>query len=210
MNHLKWLDELVDRFNKPGIRILEVGSREVTGKSVARERFNLAEYTGFDFHPGNNVDVVGDVHKLSSYFTETFDLIYSSACFEHFAMPWVASTEINKILKVGGHIFIETHFSFKSHERPWNFFQFSDLGLELLFSRAMGYECLDKGMSNPMVGRFSIYADEYLRHFPINGLYCHSEFFGRKEKHVDNFKWEEVDVNELVNNTQYPSETKMN
>jgi hypothetical protein len=211
MTHLNWLDELANRFNKPNIKILEIGSREVTGKSIAKEKFNLASYTGFDFHPGDNVDVVGDVHKLSSYFKEQeFDLIYTSACFEHFAMPWVAAIEINKLLKIDGHIFIETHFSFKSHERPWNFFQFSDLGLELLFSKTMGYECLDKGMSNPMVGRFSVYADEYLRYFPINGLYCHSEFFAKKNKHIADFKWENLNLNELVNNTEYPSETKMN
>lgn len=210
MNHLTWRDELVNRFNKPGIKILEIGSREVTKKSLIRQRFTQAEYTGFDFHPGDNVDVVGDVHKLSNYFNETFDLIFTTACFEHFAMPWVASTEINKLLKVGGHIFIETHFSFKSHERPWNFFQFSDLGLELLFSKSMGYECIDKGMSNPMVARFSIYADEYLRYCPINGLYCHSLFFAKKIKHIENFNWNELDINDLVNNTQYPSETIMN
>ena len=44
----------------------------------------------------------GDAHKLSSYFTgEKFDLIYSSAVLEHFAMPWIVATEIARILKVG-------------------------------------------------------------------------------------------------------------
>ena len=43
---------------------------------------------------------------------EKFDIIYSSACFEHFAMPWVVAIEIAKLLKVGGIVFVETHFSF--------------------------------------------------------------------------------------------------
>ena len=207
VKHQEWFNYLVAEFNKPGIKILEIGSREVTGNSNARTSFSLANYTGFDFHPGNNVDVVGDVHKIAKYFDEKFDLIYSSSCFEHFAMPWVAATEINKLLKVGGHIFIETHFSYRSHERPWNFFQFSDLGLQLLFSESMGYKCIDKGMSNPIVGRFSVYADKYLQYIPIKGLYCHSEFFGQKIREVTDFDWNKIDLNSLVNSTIYPTET---
>ena len=72
---------------------------------------------------GPNVDIVGDAHRLSSYFDEAepFDLIYSSAVFEHLAMPWVVAGEIAKLLKVGGCVFVETHFSFTSHERSWHF-----------------------------------------------------------------------------------------
>src|SRR5512140_1382334 len=72
-----------------GMRILEVGSREVTGPSAGRQMFAKAEYIGFAYYPGQNVDLVGDAHHLSSYFRpgEKFDIIYSSACFEHFAMP---------------------------------------------------------------------------------------------------------------------------
>jgi len=113
ISHQKWQKHLYAMGNKPGMRILEVGSREVTGKSEARQAFDQATYVGFDFYAGNNVDVVGDAHKLSSYFKEgeQFDFIYTSACFEHFAMPWIVATEIAKLLKVGGHVFVETHFS---------------------------------------------------------------------------------------------------
>jgi SAM-dependent methyltransferase len=209
VKHSLWFDYLVEHFNQEGFEILEIGSREVTSNSRAKKSFDKANYTGFDYHDGPNVDVVGDVHKLSTYLDKKFDLIYSASCFEHFAMPWKAATEINKLLKVGGHIFIETHFSFRSHERPWNFFQFSDLGLQILFSRSMGYECIDKGMSNPIVGRFSILADEYLRYLPIKGLYCHSQFLGKKVEEVENFDWNQIDLNELVENTEYPPSTIM-
>tara|TARA_B100000768_G_scaffold153806_1_gene150183 strand:+ start:490 stop:834 length:345 start_codon:yes stop_codon:yes gene_type:complete len=57
---------------------------------------------------------------------EKFDLIFCSAVFEHLYMPWVAAKHMAELLKVGGHIFVETHFSHVAHERPWNFFQFSD------------------------------------------------------------------------------------
>jgi len=205
-SHQKWQQYLFKVGNKSGMKILEVGSREVTGESSHREKFSKAEYIGFDYYPGNNVDVVGDVHKLSSYFEgeEKFDIIYSGACFEHFAMPWIVATEIAKLLKVGGIIGIETHFSYSSHERPWHFFQFSDMALRVLFSKALGFECIEAGMSNPIVGRFSSLADDYLKNMPVKGLYCHSEYLGKKVKDIKNFDWGKVDLIRVVGETKYP------
>ena len=79
VSHEHWQKYLYEIGNKPGMRILEIGSREVTGQSTARIGFSNAEYIGFDYYSGNNVDVVGDAHKLSSYFkgVEKFDIIYS-------------------------------------------------------------------------------------------------------------------------------------
>lgn len=206
-SHQNWQNYLFEAGNKPGMKILEIGSREVTGKSKARKGFELAQYTGFDYYPGENVDVTGDAHKLSSCFPEgeRFDIIYSHACFEHFAMPWIVAIEISKLLKVGGIVFVETHFSYSSHERPWNFFQFSDMGLKVLFSEALGFECIEAGMSNPMVGRFSSLADDYLKNRPIRGLFCHSEYLGRKIKEVSHFNWENINLPDLVGETKYPS-----
>jgi hypothetical protein len=197
ISHQNWFDYLVKNFNKPGLRILELGSREVTVKSAARKAFFDAEYVGFDYYGGDNVDVVGDAHK--------FDLIYSAACFEHFAMPWVVAVEIAKLLNVGGFVFVETHFSFRSHERPWHFFQFSDMALRVLFSETLGFECIEAGVSNPMVGRFSSLSDRYLRNEPISGLYCHTEYLGKKIRQVDDFAWSSVDLSKLVGRTKYPA-----
>jgi SAM-dependent methyltransferase len=206
VGHQKWQSHLQEIGNQPGMRILEIGSREVTGPSNARNGFSKADYKGFDYYPGNNVDIVGDAHRLSSYFEENerFDIVYSSACFEHFAMPWVVAAEIAKVLKIGGYVFVETHFSFSSHERPWHFFQFSDLALKVLFSESLGFECLDAGMSNPIVGRFSSLADAYLRNKSVTGLYCHSAYFGKKVREAVDFEWQKVNLGELLQETTYP------
>lgn len=205
VSHMNWRGFLHKLGKKEGFRALEVGSREVVYHGN-EDRSRFSEYVGFDFKAGNNVDIVGDAHKLSSYFKEDekFDLIYSSACFEHFAMPWVVATEIAKTLKVGGFVFVETHFSYSSHGRPWNFFQFSDMGLRVLFSSALGFECIEAGVSNPLVGRFSSLADEYLRNKPVKGLYCHSEYLGKKIKEVGDFDWSNVDLEDVTNGTIYP------
>ena len=207
--HDKWQDYLIDLANKNHWRVLEIGSREVTGVSSMRKRLFDAEYVGFDFYSGNNVDIIGDVHKLSSYFNgEKFDLIFTSACFEHFAMPWIASQEIVKLLKVGGYIFVETHYSYSSHERPWHYFQFSENALEVLFNREMGIECLEKGVSNPLIAKFSKYAVKYLRGRKIPGLYCHSEFLGKKFKDVDDFNW--YNVEDIYRGTKYIEPNRSN
>ncbi len=199
--------KLVEPVEGRRLRVLEIGSREVTGPSQARRRFADAEYTGFDFYPGKNVDVVGDVHRLSSYFGEgeQFDMIYSIASFEHFAMPWQVSAEIAKLLRVGGIVFVATHFSYAAHERPWNFFQFSDMGLRVLFPDALGFACLEAGMSAPIVARFSALAAKPLRLQPIRGLYSGSEYVGRKLRDVPAFAWDDVSVDNVVHGTVYPA-----
>lgn len=206
VSHGKWIAQLSESFNKPGLSVLEIGARNVTGINL-RGRFDQARYTGFDFYAGENVDVVGDIHKLSSHFPEgeRFDLIFCSAVFEHLHMPWVAAVEIQKMLKLGGHVFVETHFSFSSHERPWHFFQFSEMGLRALFNEALGFELVDAGMSNPIAGYFTAEAEPYLRHQPVTELYCHSEILVRKSREVTGFDWSKVALDDVVGGTRYPA-----
>ncbi len=205
VSNANWVDYLSKTFNRKGLRVLELGSRNVTGANL-RNRFSNADYVGVDFYAGENVDVVGDAHKLSSYFAgqEKFDLIFSSAVFEHLHMPWVAALAIQKMLKVGGYVFIETHFSFSSHERPWHFFQFSDMGLRALFNDSLGFDLIDSGMSNPISGYFAHNADGYLKHLPVTELYCHSEIFCRKRCEIENFEWDKVGIDGVVEGTRYP------
>jgi len=191
---------------KCGMRVLEVGSRRVTGATSIRNEIEAQNgtYIGFDIYPGDNVDVVGDAHKLSDYIEGQVDLVYSSAVFEHLAMPWIVAEEIAKVLKVGGSLLIETHFSYSSHERPWHFFQFSDMGLKSLFSPALGFRSIEAGMCNPMVGRFSALADQYLKRRRINGLFCHSNIYAEKVRDVPSFSWKHAQISELVPDTAYP------
>lgn len=201
--HGIWPEFLKELCDKEGMDVLEIGSRVVTGADFGN-LFEKASYTGFDLYAGKNVDVVGDVHKLSTYFDKTFDLIYSSAVFEHLAMPWIAANEIVKLLKPGGYLFIETHYCYGSHERPWHFFQFSEQALKVLFPASHGIECLEAGVSNPLVARFSKNAFIHLQNKYIQGMYCHSEFLGRKIQEVEDLSFRPDDLEELVGHSTYP------
>lgn len=203
--HGSWIDYLVELCDKPGMKVLEMGSRNVTGDSF-RGKFRNASYVGFDYYAGENVDIVGDAHCLSSYFDEQFDLIFSSAVFEHLALPWLVSIEMVKLLKKDGYIFIETHYSYSSHERPWHFFQFSENALDVLFPEKFGMHCIKKGCSNLLEGKFSLDASEYLQGRMVSGLYCHSEYLGQKFRDVDHSQldWADISLDDVRKGTEYP------
>ncbi len=203
ISHTNWLPYLSDLFNKEGMEILEVGARYVTG-SRCRKYFDKAHYTGFDYYAGENVDIVGDAHELSKYFDHKFDLVFSSAVFEHLAMPWRVSTEIIKLLKTGGYVFVETHYSFSSHERPWHFFQFSENALDVLFPEKFGMQCVKKSVDNLIEGKFSEYASDYLVGKTVGGMYCHSEYLGQKLKEIDDLSWDRITLSDVVKSTEYP------
>jgi hypothetical protein len=166
---------------KKKFRVLEIGSRSVVSDALWKSVIPDCDYIGFDILGGKNVDVIGDAHRLSKYFKpQSFDLVISFAVFEHLAMPWLVAEEISRVLDIGGHACIETHFSFSEHELPWHFFQFNNRALELLFCKELGFEIIDSGLDNPIVGRFSQYSADYLRGKLVPDLYCHSSIIVKK------------------------------
>lgn len=203
---------LKQNYNQSNIRVLEIGSRHVCTKSPAQIHMPLASYTGFDIHPGENVDVVGDAHKLSEYFeTASVDVVISFAVFEHLAMPWIVAEEIAKVLRPGGIACIYTHFSWSEHEQPWHFFQFNSKGLESLFNSCLGFETIESGMDMPMVGRFAFDCDAEHAGKAIAHLYCSSYLVSKKIQHYKNgsdspFDWRSA-LSTVYNGTAYPTGT---
>jgi SAM-dependent methyltransferase len=132
--------EEVNALERP--RVLEVGSRARSG-NVQTHRFPRAEYVGFDVLAGENVQVVGDAHALSTHFPpEHFDAAFSISVFEHLAMPWKVVLELNRVLKPGGLVCIFTHPAYPPHERPWDFWRFSREAFGVLFGAPTGFELL--------------------------------------------------------------------
>jgi hypothetical protein len=124
-------------------------------------------------------------------------------------MPWIVAEEITKVLKLGGLVLIETHFSFGEHEQPWHFFQFNKNGLECLFNRGLGYEIVDSGMDSPMVGRFAFDARDNLIGQSVGNLYGHSSIIARKTRKVsfDGMDPWRGSYEDAIQGTMYPSGT---
>jgi SAM-dependent methyltransferase len=128
-------------------RLLDIGGRN-RSKTDRSKQFPYADVTVLDILPGENVDVVGDAHELSSLFEpESFDAVYSVSVFEHLLMPWKAAIEINKVLKTGGVGLIFTHQALGMHDEPWDFWRFSAHAWDGLFNRHTGFVVEDRAQS---------------------------------------------------------------
>jgi hypothetical protein len=128
--------------------LIELGSRARSGNTY-RELFSSVQYTGVDITPGDNVDIVGDLHQLSKSVDQEFDFAFSVSVWEHLLMPWVVSIELNKTLKVGGLVFIQSHPSWPLHDEPWDFFRFSKESWRGLFNGFTGFELVDTAYELP-------------------------------------------------------------
>jgi SAM-dependent methyltransferase len=125
-------------------RVVEIGSRMRSGNKYTSGFRGDMLYTGVDILPGENVDVVADAHALSKHLDrEAFDAFFSISVFEHLAMPWKVVIEANKVLKVGGLVFVSTHPTYPPHDRPWDFYRFSKHGMAALFNKLTGFDILD-------------------------------------------------------------------
>jgi len=189
---------------RPPGRILEVGSRARSGNICKGMFRNYTEYVGLDIIEGDNVDVVGDIHQLSRYFGEdSFDFIYSIATFEHLAMPWKAVLEINKVMSTGGWLYIATHPTWPPHDRPWDFWRYSEEGFQVLLNPLTGFEILECssglpcsivpfGYEPPMRGLYKLRANL--------GISVIAKKIGQSDRRL---AWD-VDVREILHSA-YPS-----
>ena len=167
--------------NRPGARILEIGSRVVGSISQRRAKdFPLAaQFVGVDIHPGIGVDVVCDAHALGSVFVAgSFDFVFSLSVFEHLAAPWLVAAEVNRVLAIGGEAMISVPFAWPLHETPNDFWRFSDDGLKLLFGPASGFEVVRSGMDGEV--RLVPEWREALVELPLYPGYNHAWIFARK------------------------------
>jgi hypothetical protein len=133
----------------PGSRILEIGSRARSGIS-RRGLFSKHDYTGLDIMGGENVDVEGDAHSLSTLNLGQFDFVVSTSVFEHLIMPWKVATEIAKVLKVGGLVQTNTHQCWTVHDSPWDFWRFSDTAWAGIFNKFTGFRIIKTCMFAPV------------------------------------------------------------
>lgn len=133
-----------------GGRVLELGSRNRSGNIRKDWLRDGVEYFGMDILEGDNVDVVGDAHELSTLFPpEGFRAVFGISVFEHLLMPWKVAVELNRVLEPGGVVFAGTHQTFPLHERPWDFWRYTDEGWSAIFNEATGFAIEQVAMGEP-------------------------------------------------------------
>ena len=188
-----------------GPLVLEIGSRNVTG-ITRRDLFpHCREYIGFDVHPGDGVDVVGDCHQLSTYLPENnFDLVYTMSVFEHLMFPWKVVLEINRVMKTGGYVFVSSHPTWPAHELPWDFWRFMSGGFQALFNEFTGFELVTAIEGLPCKA-YSLVDDAPTRSISSSVMHLGVAVIAKKtsEYRNDLLKWD-IDIND-VTDSAYPN-----
>jgi SAM-dependent methyltransferase len=118
--------------------VLDVGALDVNGtlRSVCPPGL---DYTGLDVEAGPNVDVVSTGKRLP-FASASFDLIVSTSCLEHDGAFWRTATEMARVVKPGGFVYINAPSNGIYHAYPrdcWRFYP--DAGL------ALADWCTDEG-----------------------------------------------------------------
>ena len=124
---MEWVSQKVLQYGlaAPGVRVLEVGSRNVNG--TVRPLFQGVEaYIGVDFMEGPGVDVVMDAHDLTSRFApRTFDVVVSTEMLEHDREFWRSIAMMGEVLKPGGYLLLTARGNgFWPHDYPFDYYRF--------------------------------------------------------------------------------------
>lgn len=152
--------------------LLEIGSRARSGV-VRKELFGEIDYLGIDILPGENVDIVGDAHDVSTLVgSRKFDAVVSMYTFEHIFMPWKVALEMNKVMNIGGVGFIATHQTVGMHDLPWDYWRFSDSAWHALFNEYTGFKVVNTLLCDPMyLVPFIDYGESYNNFEKSAGFY---------------------------------------
>lgn len=119
--------------------VLEIGAEGRSRSSLFdRSRFT---YTNTDLRAGPGV-LVADITHCPQIADNSYDVIVSFDVFQHIDRPWLAASEITRILRPGGLVYTTTIFSWRYHPDPIDFWRYSPAALQLLFA---DLECIDAG-----------------------------------------------------------------
>jgi SAM-dependent methyltransferase len=119
-----FFDTYAAAFQRPGTRIVEIGSLDVNGNLRGCCAYPF-EYTGVDFVDGKGVDVVLQDPYSLPFDDNSADIVISSSCFEHSEMFWVLFLEIMRILKPDGLFYLNVPSNGDFHRYPvdcWRFY----------------------------------------------------------------------------------------
>lgn len=113
-------------------KILEIGAMDVNG-SLRQFASDTTQYLGVDLEPGKGVDMVVEPGKPLPFKDEAFDLILASSVFEHDPAFWMTFVDLARVLREGGHLYINAPSNGSVHRYPedhWRFYPDSGLALE--------------------------------------------------------------------------------
>ncbi|MFD7075638.1 class I SAM-dependent methyltransferase [Nocardioides sp. NPDC059952] len=123
---------------KRGMRVLDAGA----GRSPYRKLFKHARYEAADFAQLSSayapLDYVCDITDIPVD-DGSFDRVICNQVLEHVPEPEKAIGELYRVLKPGGRIFLSAPLFFAEHQKPYDFFRYTQFSLRKMFEEA-GFE----------------------------------------------------------------------
>jgi SAM-dependent methyltransferase len=130
-NTMKLMKSYIDEHFKPGMVVLDVGSRDVNG--CHRDLFPKGTvYHGLDIMPGKNVFIVAPKPYEWPIKDASYDMIISGQTFEHIEYPWETIKEIARVAKPGAFINITAPSAGEIHCFPVDTFRYHPDGMRAL------------------------------------------------------------------------------
>src|SRR5690606_1930547 len=112
--------------------VLEIGARK-------RPRLDVFPSPDWEYSVMDIADttaevpvVIGDITACPEIPDESFDVVVSVDVFEHINRPWLAASEIARILRPGGISYTSTLFSWRYHPVPIDYWRYTPDCLEFL------------------------------------------------------------------------------
>ncbi len=122
-------------------KILDVGAMNIGG-SLRNYCPSTVEYIGVDIEAGEGVDIILENPYSFPFKENSFNIIVTSSSFEHNQMFWLTFSEMSRVLKDGGYIYINAPSNGLFHQYPydnWRFYPDAGIALEKWANRN-GYQ----------------------------------------------------------------------
>tara|TARA_B100000315_G_scaffold260614_1_gene323436 strand:+ start:1795 stop:2535 length:741 start_codon:yes stop_codon:yes gene_type:complete len=143
--------------------IIDIGSGPIKdGNIKGLSPAIMARRKAMDYVHNPGVDIIGSVDNIPIPDGAVAGVLFQGVI-EHISNPQKAISEINRILKPGGNIYVEAPFMQHFHYDPEDNYRFTDDGLEKIFS-LNGFEIIKKGS---LYGPSAVLADVLIEYISI-------------------------------------------
>jgi SAM-dependent methyltransferase len=123
------IQRMLEASEVSGRRILEIGGR----LNPHTDRFSGFECLQLDLEETGPGVIRGDITACPEIPSGSFDAVISVDVFEHIREPWLAASEIVRLLRPGGFTYHSTLFSWRYHPCPVDYWRFTPAALSFLF-----------------------------------------------------------------------------
>lgn len=130
---LKSFIKRISRETIAGNTMLDVGA----GETQYKKYFSHLTYTAQDSGVGDpdwdfsHIDIVSEIYDIPLP-DASFDYILCTQVMEHLAFPDKAFAEFARLAKPGGRLFVTCPLTWKEHQKPHDFFRYTQFSLKRL------------------------------------------------------------------------------